>query len=124
MTRTDAEQFAREWVHHWTTRDVERIVSHFAEDARFVSPIAAQRTGQAEVVGRDALRAYWSVVHTFTTFEFGLERILWDQQQQELAIIYVRHIDGRRDRAMELLCFDGSGLVAKGEAMYGALIES
>ncbi len=122
MDRKQSEQFAEEWIHNWCTRDVEAIVSHFAEDARFVSPVAAKRTGNALVVGRDALRSYWAVVHTFRTFAFALERTVWDEERRELVIVYTREVDGRRDRACELLRFDESGMVLEGEAMYGAEI--
>lgn len=122
MTRDQAEQFAADWIRHWSHREVQQIISHFAPNARFMSPVAAKRTGHPLVVGRDALRDYWSVVHTFATFQFFLERTIWDQERQELVIVYTREIDGQRDRACELLRFDNSGLVAEGEAMYGATI--
>lgn len=122
MNRPQAETFAANWIRHWCHREVQQIVAHFAPDARFTSPVAAKRTGHPLVVGRDALRDYWSVVHTFTTFQFFLERIIWDQERQELVIVYTREIDGKRDRACELLRFDSNGLVAEGEAMYGTAI--
>lgn len=122
MDRKQAEQFAKEWIRNWCERDVEAIVSHFSEDARFVSPVAAKRTGNALVVGRDALRAYWAVVHTFRTFAFQLERTVWDEERTELVIVYTREVDGRRDRACELLRFNDAGQVVEGEAMYGAEI--
>ena len=120
MDREAAEHFALDWINDWCARDVERIVSHFAEDARFVSPVAAKRTGNPLVVGRDALTKYWQVVYSFASFRFTLERTIWDDISQELAIIYTREIDGRRDRACEILRFDSSGKVTAGEAMYGA----
>ncbi len=120
MNRTEAEAYAEHWIRNWCARDIERILSHFAEDARFVSPVAAKRTGNALVVGQDALRAYWQVVHSFGSFRFTLDRVLWDETLQEIAIVYTRNIDGRRDRACELLRFNASGKVATGEAMYGA----
>ena len=60
------------------------------------------------------------VVYSFASFRFTLERTIWDDISQELAIIYTREIDGRRDRACEILRFDSSGKVTAGEAMYGA----
>lgn len=120
MDRTEAEVYAQDWIRDWCARDVERIVSHFAEDARFVSPVAAKRTGSALVVGRNALIEYWQVVQSFGSFRFTLERVIWDEALQEMAIVYTRDIDGRRDRACELLRFNASGKVFAGEAMYGA----
>ncbi len=120
MTREEAGRYAREWIRHWCERNVDAIVSHFAEDARFVSPVAAKRTGNSLVVGRDALSRYWSVVHSFGSFRFTLDRVIWDDTAQELAIIYTREIDGRHDRACEILRFNPAGQVAAGEAFYGA----
>jgi len=120
MNRTDAETYAQNWIRDWCARDIEQILSHFAEDARFVSPVAAKRTGNALVVGRKALIEYWQVVHSFASFQFTLERVIWDDLLQELAIVYTRDIDGRHDRACELLRFNASGKVLAGEAMYGA----
>jgi ketosteroid isomerase-like protein len=120
MNRDQAEQFAREWIRDWCARDVDRVVSHFAENARFVSPVAAKRTGSPVVAGREALARYWQVVHSFGSFRFTLDRILWDDAGQEMAIIYTRDIDGRRDRACEILRFNSSGQILGGEAMYGA----
>jgi uncharacterized protein (TIGR02246 family) len=38
------------WVRHWSTRDAERIVSHFAEDAAVMAP------NTAPAIGREAIR--------------------------------------------------------------------
>ena len=120
MNPSEAEQWATEWIRNWCARDIERIVSHFTENAQFVSPVAARHTGSPVVVGREALRAYWQVVHSFRSFRFTLERVLWDDAAQEMAIVYTREIDGAHDRASEFLSFDGTGKVIRGEAMYGA----
>jgi hypothetical protein len=122
MNREEAGRYAREWIREWRERDVDAIVSHFTEDARFVSPVAAKRTGSPVVIGRDALTRYWSVVHSFGTFRFNLDRVIWDDATQELAIVYTREIDGRHDRACEILRFNAAGQVEAGEAMYGAEI--
>ena len=120
MNRHDAERHAEEWIRDWCVRDVERIVSHYAEDARFASPIAARRTGNAVVIGRAALLAYWSGARQYDSFRFTLERVLWDDAKQEMVVVYTRDVDGRRDRACEMFRFDEQGYVSAGEAMYGA----
>jgi hypothetical protein len=120
MNRDEAEQFAREWIRDWCARDVDRVVSRFAGDARFVSPFAAKRTGSPVVVGREALTRYWQVAHSFSEFRFTLDRVLWDDAKQEMAIVYARDIDGRHDRACEIMRFNSARQVVAGEAMYGA----
>lgn len=120
MTRAEAEAHARAWVRDWCARDIDRIVSHYAEEVRFVSPVAAQRTGHAVVTGREALRRYWAGTRVYRSFAFALERVLWDGEQQELVVIYTREIEGKRSRACEMFRFDAGGQVVAGEAMYGA----
>jgi hypothetical protein len=120
MNRAEAEQHAEEWIRDWCARDIERIVSHYAEDARFVSPVAARWTGNPLVVGREALLNYWSGARQYGSFRFTLERVLWDDAKQEMVVVYTRDIDDRHERACELFRFDDHGRVIAGEAMYGA----
>ena len=120
MNRAEAERHAKEWIGDWCARDIARIVSRYAPDARFVSPVAARRTGSPLVVGREALLQYWSGTREYGSFRFTLERVLWDDAKQEMVVVYIRDIDGRRDRACELFRFDDHRQVVAGEAMYGA----
>ena len=55
----DLEHFAERWIDDWNSHDLDRVISHYANDAEFRSPIAAKRTGSGIVKGHDALRAYW-----------------------------------------------------------------
>jgi len=122
MNRGEAEAYAVKWIENWCARDIENIVEHYAEDARFVSPVATRRTGNSIVHGRKALLEYWSGARSYDLFRFTLERVVWDDAKQELVIVYSRNIDGRQDRACELLRFNQDGQVIEGEGMYGAEI--
>ena len=52
--------FAREWIEAWNAHDIDRILSHYREDVRFVSPFAARRRRpHGELRGRLALRDYF-----------------------------------------------------------------
>lgn len=42
--------FAEAWIAAWNRRDVDAVLAHYAEDARFTSPVARA------VVGRPVLR--------------------------------------------------------------------
>ena len=59
MTRDGMQEFAAAWIDAWNRRDLEAVLAHFAEDARFRSPKALVLTGRAELHGKPALRAYW-----------------------------------------------------------------
>ncbi|MGI9376469.1 MAG: nuclear transport factor 2 family protein [Tsuneonella suprasediminis] len=52
------EMFAANWIANWNARDLDAILAHFAEDARFISPLAAELTGSPIIEGKASLRAY------------------------------------------------------------------
>lgn len=124
MNGEKARAYAENWIADWCRRDIESIVSHYSDDATFVSPIAAKRTGNPVVTGRAALTAYWSFARSIEIFEFKLEHTVWDEERLELVIIYTRNVDGRRDRACEIVRFNENGLISHGEAMYGIELPS
>jgi ketosteroid isomerase-like protein len=124
MTRKEAQELASSWIDWWNRRDVEAVLAHYADDARFASPTAARVTGRGTVDGKESLRAYWlAALAQVGTLKFTLDHALWDAEGGELAIVYDRLIDGSLDRACEILHFDGSGKVTKSEALYGVAWE-
>jgi ketosteroid isomerase-like protein len=56
-----ALRFAEEWAAAWNAHDLDRIVTHYADDVIFSSPHIVRRLGESsgEVHGIDELRAYW-----------------------------------------------------------------
>jgi ketosteroid isomerase-like protein len=62
MEQEEAAAFARRWVTAWNDRDVEAVLSHFADDAVFTSPLADRvLPGSGGVIrGKNALRDYWT----------------------------------------------------------------
>jgi len=55
-----ARVFATEWVEAWNAHDLDRILSHYAEDIEFRSRKAARLVGRGTIQGKSALRAYWA----------------------------------------------------------------
>ena len=120
MSSFDPDAFVREWAQAWNARDLDRVLVHFSDAIVFSSPKAVDAVGQPTVRGKPALRAYWERALTqISTLEFTVVAALWDASARRLAIIYDREVNGRSDRAIELLIFDGNGLVAAGEVFYG-----
>ena len=117
--RASSEAFARDWVAAWNRRDVDAIVAHYAPDGRFTSPVALERLGTAMVIGRDALKAYWSGAIKLASLQFTLDRAVWDEARRELVVIYFAERGGKKNRAMEAMVFGADGLIREGEAMYG-----
>ena len=58
----DAKAFAEAWVDAWNAHDLERILSHYAEDVVFESAGVTRVMGDpsGRVSGKPALRDYWS----------------------------------------------------------------
>ena len=123
MTHEEALGFAHTWIATWNARDLEKMLSFFADDVVFTSPKASERVGRPTVHGKAALRAYWTLaLAQQPALHFVLDRTLWDERRHELVIVYTRHHDGQRHRACELLRFGAAGRIVEGEAMHGALV--
>jgi ketosteroid isomerase-like protein len=120
VTREEAERFAAEWAEAWNVRAVERVLEHFHADVVFTSPTALAVTGAATVHGKDALRAYWTTaLERIGALRFTVDRVLWDPERRELAIVYTSEIDGKAKRVSENLAFDGDGRVTSAEVFHG-----
>src|SRR5689334_20299084 len=60
--KTFAERFATEWIAAWNSHDLDRVLSHYADDFEMSSPIIAQIAGEpsGKLKGKKAVGAYWS----------------------------------------------------------------
>jgi hypothetical protein len=111
----EPQAFAEEWIASWNAHDLDRILSHYASDVAFLSPLAKTRTGNGRVVGIDALRTYWeSGLATQPNLRFVLTNVLVGHDC--LTILYRNH----RDQAVaETLEFGDDGRVVRAFACYG-----
>jgi ketosteroid isomerase-like protein len=58
----EPQRFAEEWISAWNARDVDAVLTYYAEDVLFTSP-TAQRVvpgSGGTVRGKQALRNYWT----------------------------------------------------------------
>jgi hypothetical protein len=53
------------------------------------------------------------------TIRFSIERLVWDPQRGELAIIYMSEINGKSKKVSENLIFNQNGLVVTAEVFHG-----
>jgi ketosteroid isomerase-like protein len=55
-------RFAAEWIDAWNARDIEAVLTHYADDVVFTSPTARRFLPESSglVSGKDALRRYWT----------------------------------------------------------------
>lgn len=110
----EADAFAAEWVAAWNAHDLERILSHYAEDVVFHSPVAAQVTGKGRVEGKAALRAYWSTAFQRNRdLHFTLTRVYVGANALTLA--YDNH---RGQHVAETVVFNARGEVTVSVASY------
>jgi ketosteroid isomerase-like protein len=117
MAMPDPHAFAADWIAAWNSHDLDRILSHSADDIVFLSPVAQARLGNGRVVGREALRAYWSGgLAAQPGLKFEPEAVLVGHEG--LTILYRNH---RGQAAAETFEFGPDGRVVRSFACYRSL---
>lgn len=118
----DPAAFASAWAAAWNARDLDAVLAHFTDGVVFSTPKAVDTVGQPTVVGIPAVRAYWEkALGKITSLRFTVVRTIWDPERREIGIIYDRQVNGRQDRALELLGLDDRDRVNCGEVFYGVI---
>ena len=110
----DADAFAAEWIAAWNAHDLERILSHYAEDIEIMTPRAVAITGDGVVRGKAALASYWGrALEQQPTLRFEFEACL--AGHDALTILYRNQ---RGQRAAETVRFDSGGKVVQSIVCY------
>ncbi len=62
MDKKFAERFTVEWLDAWNAHDLDKILSHYAEDFEMCSPVITQLLGEplGRLRGTKAVRDYWA----------------------------------------------------------------
>lgn len=110
-----AAQFAEEWVAVWNSRDLDRILPHYADDFEMASPYIAVVAGEPSglLKGKAAVASYWDkALARLPSLHFELHSILVGA---ESLVIYYTGVNGM---VAEYFCFDASGKVSKSSAHY------
>ncbi len=115
MAFDDDQRFAEDWIDAWNARDLDRILSHYAPDVVFLSPVAERRLGNGRVEGILALREYWrGGLAAVPELRFELEAVL--SGYQCLTIVYHNQ---NRQRVAETVEFNAARQVVRSFACYG-----
>ena len=123
MNRREAEDYAQSWIDLWNARNLDAVLASFEPEVTFRSPKAVGIVGKPELRSRDELRDYWTrALQAIAMLRFELDHAAWDDRTNELCIVYVAELDGKRSRAIERLRFSERGRVFDGEGFYGAPI--
>jgi len=120
MTSAEARAFAADWAEGWNDRNIELVLAHFRKEVEFTSPTALSVMGVPTVRGKGSLREYWTKALTrISSLRFTVDRVVWDPDHRELAIIYTSEIDGKARRVSENLRFDAEGKIVAAEVFHG-----
>lgn len=115
-----AEKFAAEWISAWNSRDLDRILSHYAEDFEMHSPMIAQVAGEpsGRLQGKEKVRFCWEkALELAPGLKFDLITVLLGVE----SITLYYYSKGARGRvAAEVLHFGHDGKVVKAFAHYAA----
>ena len=99
LSHEAAEHFAKAWTQAWNSRDIEAILSHYADEVSFSSPFVVKAYGRESgtLNGKGELRAYFLTAlelfpdlhFTDATFFLGISGIVltyrgvWDLRAAE-----------------------------------------
>jgi ketosteroid isomerase-like protein len=106
----------REWVEAWNSRDLERVLTFYSEEAEMTSPripeIALETSGTLH--GKDALRAYWGKGLPLIP---NLHFTLIDTYVSPDSVV-VFYQNERGNKICEYLRLDAAGKIQQGSANH------
>lgn len=113
---SDLAAFGREWVEAWNSRDLERVLTLYSEDAEMTSDRIPQLGfgASGSVHGKDSLRAYWSKALSLIP---NLHFTLIDTYVSPDSVV-VFYENERGMRICEYLRLDAAGKIKQGSANH------
>ena len=118
MDREWAEEFAAEWIAAWNSHDIERILSHYADDFEMESPLIVERMGEpsGKLSGMERIRPYWRAgLDARPPLQFELISVY-----AGVSSIVIHYRSAGRALVCETIHFNDDGLGIRAAAHYGA----
>lgn len=112
-----AREYAQEWIAAWNSHDMERILSHYADDFEMASPLIVERmqVPSGKLKGKDHVRPYWqNGLEALPPLKFELLDVF---SGVDSIAIYYRSVG--RKMACEVLFFNPQRQVVHAAANYG-----
>lgn len=112
----DVQGFAQEWIDAWNSHDLDRILSHYADDFQMISPFIMQLMNEPTgmIQGKENVRVYWArALERFSDLHIELIEVL---TSVDSITIYHQAVLGKR--AAEVFWFDENGKVKRAIAHY------
>lgn len=116
MDKRFAEHFAADWIASWNAHDLERILSHYADDFEMSSPVIVQVAGEPSgtLRGKATVGAYWKkALGMIPDLQFELLSVLTGVNS---LVLYYKGARGRL--AAEVFHFDPDKKVVRAFAHY------
>jgi len=116
ITKQFAKNFADEWVRAWNNKDIEAIMSHYADSVVFSSPfiLKAQINDKGTIHGKNELRKYFErALEKNPGLHFDLKHIMVGIKS--ITLIYIR---SKTMLASEVVILNDEGKVVEGLSHY------
>lgn len=98
-----AKRFADDWVAAWNAHDLDKILSHYAEDVEFASPFIRRLLNEPSgtISGKDALRDYFRRgLEAYPELHFELLQVLTGIRS---VVLYCRSVNNLLSGEMMIL---------------------
>ncbi len=118
ITPDRAQRVAESWIAAWNSHDLDTIMTHYADDITFWSPMIVKLMGDSsgKIEGKDRLRAYFARgVSPESPLHFTLLQVLTGV---ESITVYFRRHDGVE--VAEMMVLDAADHVTQVRAHYSA----
>lgn len=116
ITKQFATRFADEWITAWNNGDIEKIMSHYADDVIFSSPfiLKNQINNKGTIQGKTGLRIYFErALSKNPDLHFDLKHIMVGIKS--VTLIYIRK---QIMLASETMILNDESLIAEGLSHY------
>src|ERR1017187_1413318 len=112
MDKEKLQQAARQWINDWNQRNLENIMSHYADDVQFYSPTVVRRWNIAEgkLTGKALVEQHFRKgIEEVPGIQFEFHSILYGV---ESVILFYKRETGKL--AADLVLFNEAGKVKIG----------
>ncbi len=111
-----AKEIAQQWIEVWNSHNLDEILSHYAEEIEFSSPLIAKLLGDAggKIRGKAALKDYFGQgLKTYPDLKFELVQVLVGVNS---LVIYYRSVQNLH--AAEFMMIGDRNLITQVQAHY------
>ena len=115
LTQNIAQTKAQNWVDTWNNRDLDAVMTHYADDVSVCSPLVKRRLNNSDgwLHGKSALRDYFAVGVGNPDLQFTLKSV--HVGVQSMSMVYARENGIQVVDKMEL---NADGLTTRMVACY------